>query len=98
MPQCISAVAFPSWKLDNQLAVPPGNKNNSKSLPNVPSALKRKKKIFFPFCGNFISTLSNKEYNSEASEDSFCDAVLLNWWHNRYRFPERYKEGSEAGY
>jgi hypothetical protein len=47
MPQSISAVAFPSWKLDNQLAVPPGNKNNSKSLPNVPSALKRKKKIFF---------------------------------------------------
>lgn len=129
MPQCISAVAFPSWKLDNQLAIPPGNKNNNKSLPDVPSALKRKKKTFFKivhwifyrwfaffcdrcsalriwfvtehghsFCGNFVSTLCNKEYNSEASEESFCDAVLLDWWHNCYRFPERYKEESEAGY
>ena len=47
MPQCISAVAFPSWKLGNQLAVPPGNKNNNKSLPGVPFALKRKKNYFF---------------------------------------------------
>lgn len=46
MPQYISTVAFPSWKLDNQLAVPPGNKNNNKSLPDVPSALKREKNHF----------------------------------------------------